>query len=36
MEEDEYEQWYDGHKDVCDNNYEGSSNAMELEGVERI
>ena len=36
MEEDEYEQWYEGHEDVCDNNYEGSSNAMELEGVERI
>ncbi len=36
MEEDEYEEWYDGHKDVCDSNYEGSSNAMEMEGVERI
>ncbi len=36
MEQDECDQWYQKHKDVCDTNYEGSSNAMELEGVESI
>ena len=36
MDEDEYEEWLATHKAVCDQNYEGSSNAMEVSGVERM
>ena len=33
---DEYEKWYEGHKDRCSLNHVGSSPAMESEGVRRL
>ncbi|KAJ4447409.1 hypothetical protein ANN_09416 [Periplaneta americana] len=33
---DEYKQWYQSHKDagVCEKNFDGSSNAMEMKAAE--
>ena len=36
MEEDEYREWMSKPKMVCDKNYSGSSNAMEVLGVKCI
>lgn len=36
LSKDEFEEWYDDHKENCECNYKGSSNAMEVEGVKRI
>ena len=33
---EEFEEWYDSHRKDCECNYEGSSNAMKVEGVRRI
>lgn len=33
---DQFQEWYTQHKEDCENNYKGSSNAMEVEGVKRM
>ena len=36
MDLEEYEGWYEGHKEECECNYKGSSNGMEIAGVKAI
>ena len=31
----EYTQWWEGHEDICNANYSGSTPAMEMNGVVR-
>ena len=35
-ESEEYKEWFEEHKDTCQCNHTGSSNAMEIEGVKKI
>jgi hypothetical protein len=36
IDEDEFESWFEEHKESCSINYSGSSNAMEVEGVKAL